>query len=246
MKKLIFALFFALGLNAGELNVAAAANVTYPIEDIKAEFAKLHPDIKLNVSLGASGNFAAQIRNGAPFDVFLAANMKYADDLFKEGFAVEAAKIYANGKLALFSARDFDLSKGLEILKDDKVKTIAIANPKTAPYGVASMQAFEKTGILNDIKSKIIEAKSIGDALNQAINASDVGLVAASSMFSKKTAEYKEGKNFVLVDKSLYDPISQGIVILKKAEKNADAKAFYDFILSDKCKEIFRKYGYEI
>ena len=156
MKKLIFALFFALGLNAGELNVAAAANVTYPIEDIKAEFAKLHPDIKLNVSLGASGNFAAQIRNGAPFDVFLAANMKYADDLFKEGFAVEAAKIYANGKLALFSARDFDLSKGLEILKDDKVKTIAIANPKTAPYGVASIQAFEKTGILNDIKPKIM------------------------------------------------------------------------------------------
>lgn len=246
MKKIILAIFLAVFANANELNIAAAANVTYPIEEIKAEFAKIHPQIKLNVSLGASGNFATQIRNGAPFDIFLAADMKYVSDLFKDGFAAGAAKTYANGKLAMFSARNFDLSKGLEILKDEKVKSVAIANPKTAPYGVASMQAFEKTGILAEIKGKIVEAKSIGDALNQAINAADIGFVAASLMYSKKMAEYKEGLNFVLVDSKLYAPIAQGIVILKKAEKNADAKAFYDFILSEKCKEVFRKYGYEI
>ncbi|MBQ9292722.1 MAG: molybdate ABC transporter substrate-binding protein [Campylobacter sp.] len=244
-KSLFLGLLVAVFANGGEVSIAAAANTTYAFDEIKAEFAKTHPEITLNVSLGASGALSTQIKNGAPFDIFMAADMDFANNLFKDGFAINEAVTYAKGKVAMFSVRELNLTQGLEVLKDEKVKSISIANPKTAPYGAASVAAFQKAGIYDTIKAKIVEAKSIGDALSQAMSAADVGFVAASSMYSPKMAEYKEGVNFVLVDNSLYDPIAQGIVILKKAENNAEAKAFYDFILGEKGKEIFAKYGYD-
>lgn len=243
MKKIILVFLMAIFANAGEISVAAAANTAYAFDELKSEFNKIYPDIKVNVSLGSSGALSTQIRNGAPFDIFMAADMKFASDIFKDGLGVSDAKVYAKGKLAMFSIRNFDLKKGLEILKDDSLKTIAVANPKTAPYGAATMQAFEKAGILKEVESKIVQAKSIGDTLSQALSAADIGFVAASAMYSKE--EYKEGVNFVLVDSSLYEPIAQGVVLLKKAEENADAKVFYEFILSQNAKEIFKKYGYD-
>lgn len=245
MKKILLLLaFFAYGFSA-ELNIAAAANVTYAFDDIKAEFAKTHPNDVLNVSLGSSGKLVAQVKNGAPFDVFMAANMKFAQTLFDDKFAVTEPKIYARGKVAMLSIRGFDLSKGLDILKDEKVKTIIIANPKTAPYGTASVEAFKKAGIYDAIKDKIIEANSIGDALSQTLNAGDVGFIAASSMYSPKMTQYKEGKDFVLVSSELYTPIDQGMVLLKHGENSKLAKDFYEFILSDEGKAIFKKYGYD-
>ncbi len=148
-------------------------------------------------------------------------------------------------KVAMLSVRGFDVTKGLEVLKDPKIKTIVIANPKTAPYGAASIEAFKNAGIYDAIKDKIVEAGSIGEALSQTLKAGDIGFVAASAMYSPKMAEYKEGKEFNLVDSKLYTTIDQGIVILKNGEKNKLAKDFYDFILGEKGKEIFAKYGYE-
>ncbi|MDA3076120.1 molybdate ABC transporter substrate-binding protein [Campylobacter sp. JMF_04 NA10] len=254
MKKKFFLCALALCgvLNAGEVSIAAAANTTYAFDEIKAEFEKLNPDTKLNVSLGASGALNTQIKNGAPFDIFMAADMKFADDLFEAGFATAKAQTYAKGKVAMFSVRGVDLGKGLDALKDEKVKTISIANPKTAPYGTASVEAMQKAEIFDSVKGKIVEAKSIGEALTQALSAADIGFVAASAMYAPKMKEggcagapCEEGKHFVLVPSSLYEPIAQGMVILKKAQNNAEAKAFYDFILSDKGREIFAKYGYE-
>lgn len=244
MKKIFLALALAVFSYAGNLNIAAAANTTYAFDEIKAEFKKLHPDVNINVSLGASGGLSTQIRNGAPFDIFMAADMKFADDIYKDGLAIAPAVVYAKGKLAMLSVRGVDVSKGLEVLKDPKIKTISIGNPKTAPYGTASVEAFKKAEVYDAIKSKLVEAKSIGDALSQTLSAADVGFVAASAMYSPKMAKYKEGKHFVLVDETLYDPIAQGIVILKHAENNPEAKAFYDFILDKQGKAIFKKYGY--
>lgn len=245
MKKLLLLISFVLVSYASELNIAAAANTTYAFDDIKSEFKKLYPDANLNVSLGSSGKLVAQVKNGAPFEVFMAANMDFANGLYKDGFASQEAVVYAKGKVAMLSVRGFDLSKGLEVLKDPKVKTIIIANPKTAPYGTASIEAFKNGGIYDAIKDKIIEAGSIGEALSQTLKAGDVGFVAASSMYSPKMKEYKEGENFVLVDSKLYTTIDQGIVVLKNGEKNPLAKEFYDFILGSKGKEIFKKYGYD-
>ncbi len=246
MKKIILALAFCVAGFAVELKVAAAANVTYAFDEIKSEFKKVAPDVDLNVSLGSSGELVAQIKNGAPFEVFMAANMDFANNLYKDGFATGEAVVYAKGKLAMLSTRGFDLNKGLEILKDEKVKTIIVANPNTAPYGTASVEAFKAAGVYEDIKNKIVEAGSIGKALSQTLSAGDVGFIAASSMYSPKMSEYKEGKDFVLVDSKLYKTIDQGIVILKNGEKSEVAKRFYDFILGEKGRAIFAKYGYEL
>ena len=234
MKKTFFSLavaaLAAFNLNAGEINVFAAANVTYAFDELKAEFAKSNPDTKVTVTLGASGALSTQVKNGAPADVFMAANMKFVQDLYDTKFAVTKPAIYAQGALALFTIRDIDLAKRINAVEG--LKAIAIANPETAPYGKASVEALKKAGI--------------GEALSQALSAADVGFIAASAMHDEKMAEYKEGKNFILIDPALYTPIDQGMVILKHGENNPEAKAFYDFIRSDRAKEIFRKFGYNI
>ena len=157
MKKLLlFLALCAFGFCA-ELKVAAAANVTYAFDDLKAEFAKTHPKDTLDVSLGSSGKLVAQVKNGAPFEVFMAANVGFAQTLYDDGFAVTKPVVYARGSVAMMSVRGFDLSKGLEILKDPKVKTIIIANPKTAPYGTATVETFKKAGIYDAIKNKLLQ-----------------------------------------------------------------------------------------
>ena len=248
MKKTFFSLVVAaiaaFNLNAGEINVFAAANVTYAFDELKAEFAKSNPDTKVTVTLGASGALSTQVKNGAPADVFMAANMKFVQDLYDTKFAVTEPVVYAQGALALFTIRDIDLAKGINAVEG--LKAIAIANPETAPYGKASIEALKKAGIYDKVEKNVILAKSIGEALSQALSAADVGFIAASAMYDKKMAEYKESKNFILIDPALYTPIDQGMVILKHGENNPEAKAFYDFIRSDRAKEIFRKFGYVV
>ena len=248
MKKTFFSLVVAaiaaFNLNAGKINVFAAANVTYAFDELKAEFAKSNPDTNVTVTLGASGALSTQVKNGAPADVFMAANMKFVQDLYDAKFAVTQPVVYAQGALALFTIRDIDLAKGINAVEG--LKAIAIANPETAPYGKASVEALKKAGIYDKVEKNVILAKSIGEALSQALSAADVGFIAASAMYDEKMAEYKEGKNFILIDPALYTPIDQGMVILKHGENNPEAKAFYDFIRSDRAKEIFRKFGYVV
>lgn len=250
MKKILIFLTLCVFGYSANINIAAAANVTYAFKELESQFKKENPDTSINVTLGASGNLVAQIQNGAPFDVFMAANMKFAQKLYDENLAVTKPVIYAQGALALLTLRTnvTDLSKGLEALKSENVKLIAIANPKTAPYGEASVETLKKLGIYEIIKSKIIEAKSIGETLTQTLTATDAGFVAASALHEEGLKKYnlKENVNYILVDQKLYSPINQGIVITKHGKDNMDAKKFYDFVLSEKGKAIFKAYGYNI
>ncbi|WP_172198165.1 molybdate ABC transporter substrate-binding protein [Campylobacter sp. RM16188] len=248
MKKTFFSLVLAaiatFNLNAGEINVFAAANVTYAFDELKAEFAKTNPDTKVNVTLGGSGALTTQIKNGAPADVFMAANMKFVETLDEAGFSATRPIVYAQGALALFSIRDIDFTKGIKAVEG--LKAVAIALPESAPYGKASIEALKKDGIFDKVEKNIIYTKSISEALSSALSAADAGFIAASAMYDPKMAKYKEGKNFILVNPALYTPIDQGVILLKRGENNPEAKAFYDFILSEKAKEIFRKFGYNI
>ena len=196
MKKTFFSLVVAaiaaFNLNAGEINVFAAANVTYAFDELKAEFAKSNPDTKVTVTLGASGALSTQIKNGAPADVFMAANMKFVQDLYDTKFAVTKPVVYAQGALALFTIRDIDLAKGINAVEG--LKAIAIANPETAPYGKASIEALKKASIYDKVEKNIILAKSIGEALSQALSAADVGFIAASAMYDKKWPSTKRAK----------------------------------------------------
>ncbi|QOP41263.1 molybdate ABC transporter substrate-binding protein [Sulfurimonas marina] len=245
MKKTVLSfLLTCLTLSAGEINIAVAANVSYAIDELKAEFAKTHPDTKVTVTLGSSGKLTAQIKNGAPYGLFMAANMKYPESLYNDKIATTKPVVYAQGALAYLSDTKQDFSKGIDLLTDKKIKKIAVANPKTAPYGKAAIEAMKNGNIYDKVEQKFVFAESISQTVTYAVTAADIGLIAKSSLYSSKMKQYKKGINWVAVDPKLYTPIKQGIVLLKDGNKNPEYKMFYDFILSKKAKDIFTSYGY--
>jgi molybdate transport system substrate-binding protein len=231
-----------VSLYGEKINIAVAANVSYAIDDLIKEFNKTNPDTEVQVTLGSSGKLTAQIKNGAPYDLFMAANMKYPEALAKDEIAITKPIVYAQGSLAILSAKKIDFSKGLDLLKEDKIKKIAIANPKTAPYGKATVEALKNANI--DVSKKFVYGESISQTVSYAITAADLGFIAKSSLYSSKMKKFEKNSNWVDVDPKLYTPINQGIVILSKAKSSKDTKAFYDFILGEKAKKIFKEFGY--
>ncbi len=246
IKKILLTLCLSLFANAGEITVALAANVSYAIDELKSEFNKTYPDTKVIVTLGSSGKLTAQIKNGAPYDLFLSANMAYPNALYADGLTTVEPVIYAQGALAFFSKKELDYSKGIKLLEDASIVKIAIANPETAPYGKAAVEAMQRNGIYESVKSKLVYAESISQVITFTLLEADIGVIAKSSLYSKDMATYKEGVNWSDVDPKLYTPIDQGIVLLKSAETNKEASAFYDFMLSQKAKDILLKYGYMV
>ena len=232
-------------LFAGKVTVSAAANTTYAMEEIKALFEKQNPGITIDLVLGSSGKLTAQITHGAPYDIFLSANMKYPQSLDADGKSMTRPVVYAKGALVMFTVRGIDLKKGIYLVAEPSVKRIAVANYKVAPYGKAAVTAMKNAGLLAKAEPKFINAESITQTLQYTMTATDIGFVAKSSMFSDKLkGKNVKGINWVDVDPKLYDPIKQGIILLKHAEGNPDAKKFYDFIFSDQAKAVFEKYGY--
>jgi len=247
MKKIVLLLFVHLTmLSAGEIKIAVAANVSYAIDTLKEAFYKIHPETKVQVILGSSGKLIAQIRHGAPFELFMSANMKYPIALYEEKVAITKPVVYAKGTLAILSIKKRDYCAEIFILKDPSIHKIAIANPKTAPYGVAAKEALENAKLYEKLKRKFVYGESISQTVTYATTAADIGIVAKSSLFSPQMSQYKEAIHWTEVDESLYKPIEQGMVILKDAKGNAEVKAFYDFMLSEKAKEILKQFGYKV
>jgi len=246
IKLLTSLLLIVSSLTAGEITIAVAANVSYAIDDLKAEFAKSHPDTQVRVILGSSGKLTAQIKNGAPYGLFMSANMAYPEALYRDKLALTQPTVYAEGTLACFSAKPTDFSEGIALLTHQVIKKIAIANPKTAPYGKAAVEAMQHAGIYDIVKPKLIYAESISQTVAYSVTAADIGLIAASSLYSPNMRQYKEAANWILVDPGLYTPIKQGIVLLKGGANDKAYRDFYDFILSKDAKRIFKKYGYRV
>ena len=245
MKKIVLALTFLCStIFAGTINIAVAANVSYAINELISEFNKTNPDTKIEVVLGSSGKFTTQIQNGAPFDIFLSADMKFPETLEKENLTSTKPVIYAQGSLAMLSAKPLDFSKSIALVTNKSIEKIAIANPKTAPYGTAAIEALKNANLLEKIENKFVYAESISQAVTYAITAADVGFIAKSSLYDEKMSKYKENINWISIDPKLYTPIDQGIVVLKRAKNNKEAHAFYNFILSKEAKDIFLKFGY--
>lgn len=239
-------LLFSTYGDAGTIKVAVAANVSYAMDTLKKEFAQLHPDIRVQVTLGSSGKLTAQIKNGAPYELFMAANMMYPEALYEEGLASTKPLVYAQGSLAYLSYKQQDFSTGMAGLKSDAIEKIALANPKTAPYGKAAKEAMVRAGIYESVKHKYVFAESISQTVTYTITAADIGFIAKSSLYSPQMSHFKEGIHWADVNSSLYTPINQGLVILKAGEKSVEVKAFYDYLLSKKAQKIFRDFGYRI
>lgn len=228
-------------LLASSINIAVAANVSYAMDELKLAFNKEHPEVDVKVTLGSSGKLTAQIKHGAPYTLFMSANMFYPQALYKDKIALTKPLVYAQGSLAYLSVKPRDFANIKESLAGSSIEKIAIANPKTAPYGKAAYEAMSNMGILESVKPKFVYAESISQTVAYAVSAADIGFIAKSSLYSPKMSAYKEGVNWQEVDSSLYTPIEQGIVILKDDKAT---RAFYEFILSEKAKEIFKRYGY--
>jgi molybdate transport system substrate-binding protein len=247
MKKIVWGMVLSFALvSAGEIKIAVAANVSYAIEPLKNAFYALYPKTNIEVILGSSGKLTAQIKNGAPYELFMSADMQYPEVLYKEGIAITKPIVYAQGALVYFSVDPQDFTQGIKLLSDDKIQKIAIANPKTAPYGVAAEEALKHAKVYDEVKGKLVYGESISQTVAYATRAADIGLIAKSSLFSPSMTHFKEGVNWSDVDERLYTPIDQGMVILQKAEGNPEVKAFYDFMLSAQARKILESFGYRV
>jgi len=245
-KTILIILLLANSLFANKITIAVAANVSYAIDDLIKEFNKTNPNTKVKVTLGSSGKLTAQIKHGAPYDLFMSANMKYPNSLYKDSIAITKPLVYAQGSLAILSSKKRNFSQGINLTKDKSIKRIAIANPKTAPYGIATFEALKNAKIYKDIKKKFVYGESISQTVSYTVRATDIGFIAKSLLYNPRMKKFKENINWISLDTKLYTPISQGIVILKRAQNSSEAKAFYDFILSQDAKKIFNSYGYII
>ena len=244
LKLLITILLLSSCSMAESIKIAVAANVSYAIDDLKKAFNKVYPDTKVQVVLGSSGKLTAQIKHGAPYQLFMSANMKYPEALHKDKVAITEPLVYAQGTLAYLSHKPQDFSKGMVLTKDKNIKKIAVANPKTAPYGKATVEAMKSASVYEEVKHKFVFAESASQTVSYTVTATDMGFIAKSSLYSSKMKQYKEGIHWAEVDPKLYTPIEQGIVILKKGEENSEVKAFYDFMLSQNAKKILIDFGY--
>ena len=236
---------FALGTaQADEVQVAVAANFTAPIQAIAADFEK-DTGHKLVASFGATGQFYTQIKNGAPFQVFLSADDTTPQKLEAEGDTVKGSRFtYAVGTLALWSAKEGYVDAQGEVLKHNAFKHLSIANPKAAPYGLAATQVLAKEGLTDKVRDKIVEGQNITQAYQfVSTGNAELGFVALSQIY--KDGKLSSGSAWI-VPSSLHDPIKQDAVILTKGKDSAAAKALVDYLKGPKAAAVIKSYGYEL
>ncbi len=240
----VFSLCVPAGLNAAPkkrpplLTVAVASNALRPVKEIVRLFEKKH-SVPVRLASGSTGKLYTQIIQGAPFDVFLAADSERPELLEKKGSIIKEGSrfTYATGALAVWGRKgklpgSFDLT----YLADPSIKRIAIANPKTAPYGAATIEALKATGILEKIEKKFIYGENVSQTFNFAKTGNtDVAIVSVSTVYKQS------GKSFK-IDTKLHSPVMQQAVILKAAPK--EAALFADFLKSGEAIKVFKKYGY--
>ena len=249
MKKLILSFsliaFIAVTISAQtKLTVAVAANMQYTMDALKAEFNKTDKT-EIDVVLGASGKLTQQIMQSAPFDIFISADTAFPKKLADTNLTAEPPKVYAQGLLVLWSAKpNIQPASDLKLLLNDDVQHIAIANPKTAPYGTAAEFILKKYNLYDKVSSKLVTGESITQTSQFiATQAADIGFTAKSIVISD---EMKGKGKWIELNRNDYPPIKQAAVLLKYGQQNntVEAKKFYDFLYSKQAKEIYKKFGY--
>jgi molybdate transport system substrate-binding protein len=248
MKKLLPLLAGLLCIGAAQaadsLSIAAAADLTLCLDELNAVFRKTHPGAELKSTTGSSGNFFAQISNGAPFDLFLSADMSYPRELVKAGLADESSlTLYATGHIVLWSTNPaVDVSQGLKVLKTDVVKKFAIANPQVAPYGRAAKAALERAGLWDALQSKLVRGENIAQTAQfvQTGNV-DAGIVALSLVLAPKVAGTG---TFQRIAEDQYPVLEQAAVITAKGYDNTLARAYIEFLRSPEARAVFDRDGF--
>jgi len=231
---------------AGELTVAAASDLNYAFKEVIAGYEQ-QTGHHVKLTLGSSGNFFSQIQNGAPFDLYFSADIGYPRKLEDAGLTVPGSLYpYAVGQIVLWAGKgsQFDLSKGLEVLRDPAIKKIAIANPKHAPYGRAAVAAMEYFKVYDQVKDRLILGENISQAA-QFIDsgACEIGIVALSLALApamKASGSYWE------IPSESHPPLEQGAVIVKQSKHQEAAKQFLEFMKGLQGQEIMKRYGFTL
>lgn len=228
---------------ADDVQVAVAANFTGPIQKIAAAFEK-ESGHKVVLSFGATGGFYAQIKNGAPFEILLSADQKTPEKLAAEGAAIADTRFtYATGKLVLWSPKPGFIDDKARVLSQSDFKHIAIANPKTAPYGVAAMQAIVLLGLRDTLEPRFVTGENITQAFQFVAGGNaELGFVALSQVLKDGKIE---GSSWI-VPQSLYKPLKQDAVLLTTAKDKPAARALLKYLTSDPAKAIIKSFGYEL
>jgi molybdate transport system substrate-binding protein len=229
---------------ADDVRVAVAANFTEPAKALAAIFDQTTAHTA-QLSFGATGAFYTQIKNGAPFDVFMAADSERPARLEQEGDAAPGTRFTsATGQLVLWSAQPGLVDGAGEVLKTGRFNKLAIANPKNAPYGAAAVQTMNQFGLQAALQPKLVTGESIGQAYNFiATGNAELGFVALSQVLAD--GKLKHGSMWI-VPSPLHTPIVQDAVTLKRAQGNPAAKAWMELLRSPRGKELIRGYGYMV
>lgn len=248
MKKMLVFLVLVLllipGLSAQKVNVAAAANLRYVLEEIKTDYLRKHPGTSIDIIFGSSGTLVQQISNGANFDLFLAADDEFPLILQAKNLTTGSVDVYARGKLVMYSTRLPVDQKGLALLKDPGIKKIAVANPATAPYGGRTIELMKKIQVYEVLRKKIVVADNISQAAQFAFTGNtEIGFIAMSLAL---TPEMKGKGHYYVIPQHLYEPIEQSCVLIKRLRHNAEAARFKAYVLSPETKSIWEKWGYSV
>jgi len=230
--------------HAGDVQVAVAANFAGPMEKLAAEFEK-DTGHKAIVASGATGKFYAQIRNGAPFEVLLAADDDTPAKLETEGHVVAGSRFtYAVGRLVLWSAKaDYVDAKGA-VLKSGDFRHLAIANPKTAPYGAAAVATIDKLGLTARLQPRLVQGENIAQAWQFASTGNaELGFVAQAQVW--RDGKFTAGSGWI-VPATMHAPIRQDAALLVKGARNPAAQALLQYLRTDKAKALIRTFGYEV
>jgi len=240
----LLATLFAQQTLAAEVNVAVAANFTAPMQKIAAEFEE-ETGHKAQLVFGATGKFYAQIKNGAPFEVLLAADDETPAKLENEGFAVNGSRFtYAIGQLVLWSAKPGYVDDKGEVLKQGTFEHLAIANPKLAPYGAAAIETLTQLGLLSSVESKFVQGENIAQTLQfVSTGNAELGFVAVSQVY--EDGNLKSGSAWIVPTK-LHSPIRQDAIVLTNGKDNPAAVALIKFLKTDQARAIIHSYGYDL
>jgi molybdate transport system substrate-binding protein len=233
----------ALGSHAAEVQVAVAANFTAPMQKIAAAF-EVATGHKAMLSFGSTGNFYSQIRNGAPFQVLLAADEQTPARLEQEGLAVAGTRFtYAVGRLVLWSATPGLVDDGGRVLRKPGDTRIAVANPKLAPYGAATVEALTGLGLLQGLQPRLVQGENIAQTYQFVVTGNaPLGFVALSQVMVD--GRIAKGSAW-LVPPHLHAPIRQDALVLAKGKDNGAVTALMDFLKGDQARAVIRSYGYE-
>jgi molybdate transport system substrate-binding protein len=233
-----------LSADASEVRVAVASNFTAPMKVLAREFEQATGH-KTALSFGATGQFYAQIKNGAPFDVLLSADDTTPARLAQEGLAqAESRFTYAIGRLVLWSRRPDLVDREGTVLRTSRFQRLAIANPKLAPYGAAAMEVLNSMGLAVTLAPKIVEGANISQAYQfVASENAELGFVALSQVLEH--GKMREGSGWV-VPSNLHAPIQQDAILLSRGQDQEAAKALMNFLRSERAREVITSFGYAV